>query len=100
MLLRALFEISTNYYVSVKQLSIKDDFVPRIRKVAEHMRTDGLISEEQMEVIRKHSMNEGGMLHLTTLHKWVHSDSFHPNYLELTNMWDSTEFYFRECWNA
>lgn len=101
MLLRTLIEYATNYYILTKVPNFpKEDFVPRIRKTAEHMFSEQKISQEQLELIKKYTLNEGSILHMTTLHKYVHSTHFHPEHQTLNAFWDEIEFYVRECWSC
>ena len=98
-LTRAVFELSVDHYIDKHSLPFKnDDFHKKIRKSAEHMRTHSKINEDQLLVIKKRTQDQDDMLHVSTLHKYVHSSHFHPDYYRLNAFWDETEFFIRKCW--
>ncbi|WP_406676400.1 ParB N-terminal domain-containing protein [Neomoorella carbonis] len=98
MLLRALIELSEKHYRELYGLPEKDAFHKRIAAVAEHMASRGEITEEQKEVILRRTRDEKDILHITTLHKYVHSTDFHPSWQILNTLWDEISFFIERCW--
>jgi hypothetical protein len=62
------------------------------------MKAAGTLNATQHEVIILHSRSEGGILHLKTLHLWVHRDNFHPTHQAVNSLWDEIGCFVRACW--
>ncbi|MCL6479499.1 MAG: ParB/Srx family N-terminal domain-containing protein [Peptococcaceae bacterium] len=99
-LFRALIELSEAYYRNRNGLPYKDAFHKNIASIAEHMAKSGEITEDQKEVIMRRTRNVEDILHITTLHKYVHSPNFHPTYQIINTMWDEFGFLIKKCWKT
>ncbi|ARU47240.1 hypothetical protein [Sulfurospirillum diekertiae] len=101
MLLRSLIEYATEYYLRNNSIICSDTrFAPKVRKCAEHMLQNNKITTNKKLVLEKRMSNEGDMMNVNTLHAYVHSPNFHPDYQTLNAFWDEIEFYVTECWNT
>jgi len=97
-LLRALIELSEGHYRQEHKLPEKDKFNKKIAAAAEHMANRGEITNDQKEVIIRRTREEEGILHVTTLHKYVHSPDFHPSAQIINTLWDEIGFFVEQCW--
>ncbi len=101
MLLRSFIEYATEYYIDKNEIKATDTrFAPKVRKCAEHMFNNGKIDANKKLLLEKRMSNEGDMFNVNTLHAYVHSPNFHPDYQTLNAFWDEIEFYVRECWSC
>ncbi|BDG59742.1 ParB/Srx family N-terminal domain-containing protein [Caldinitratiruptor microaerophilus] len=97
-LLRMLIEFSVGHYREVHGLGKEDKLVLDVAAVADHMHQQGEISDDQHELIIRRSREQGGMLHVRTLQKYVHSPDFHPSDQVLNTLWDEISFFVAKCW--
>tara|TARA_R110001583_G_scaffold183165_1_gene341713 strand:+ start:2139 stop:3494 length:1356 start_codon:yes stop_codon:yes gene_type:complete len=101
MLLRALIEISTeNYCNNFSDVKKDQDFHKQVAKVADHMLENGFIAKDEYEVVMRQTRTAESMLHIKTIQKYVHSESFHPTGQVLNSLWDEVSFYIGICWRA
>jgi hypothetical protein len=63
------------------------------------MKTSGILSESQYDVVIARSRDGNGILSTKTLHKYVHSTDFHPNYQILNSLWDEIGSFVAACWH-
>lgn len=98
MVFRTLVELSEDHYRTKHQISDGDTFTKRIARAADHMSTAGTLSDDQHQVVIRRSREDGGIMHATTLHKYVHSPDFHPNYQTLNSLWDELGCFVAACW--
>lgn len=99
-LLRTLIDLSEQHYSRLHSLPHKDKFYKRVSAAAEHMFARGEITAEQKEVILRRTREEEGILHVTTLHKYVHSPDFHPTAQVVNTLWDEIGFFVKQCWES
>ncbi|MDK2956508.1 MAG: hypothetical protein PWQ57_2004 [Desulfovibrionales bacterium] len=97
-LFRLFIELSTEYYISRNEIRIKEDnLMTKVFSAAKYMHSCGLIDEEEFQIMEraKHS-NE--IISTKSLHKWVHSEKYHPNAQTLCTFWDEIQFFLQHCW--
>lgn len=99
-LLRSLIELSERYYRNEKSLPDKNAFHSNIASIAEYMSKSGEITEDQKEVIMRRTRDKEDILHITTLHKYVHLPTFHPTYQIINTLWDEVGFLIKKCWKT
>lgn len=100
-LLRALIELSTNNYLKNNPSAVKKgDTTLRvmIKHAATHMKENGLITQERLEVVLRHCNQDGDILNITTLQKYLHSDVHFPSGETLNSIWDEIGEYVCNCW--
>lgn len=99
MLFRALVEHSIRHYIQKHNLNPKkEEFVPRIRAIINHMEEKKILSKDEVQLIGKYTIENGSMLHASTLHAYVHSSAFHPHKQALNTFWDETIPFLVACW--
>ena len=98
MLLRALIELSTNRYRDAFSVKREQDFHRQVASVADHMKNNSFISDDQYALVIRMSRENESMLHVKTLQKYVHSEAFHPTVDVLNSLWDQVSFYVETCW--
>lgn len=98
MLLRALVELSTNRYRDVFGVRLDQDFHRQVAYVADHMKSNAFIGDDQHALLIRMTRESESMLHVKTLQKYVHSDAFHPTADILNSLWDQISFYVGACW--
>lgn len=97
-LLRALIELSEEHYRKINGLKDKGAFNKNIAAAATNMKQCGNITSDQEEVILRRTRQTEDLLHVTTLHKYVHSPAFHPTMQTLNTFWDEIGFFVAKCW--
>lgn len=97
-LLRALIELSEEHYRKINGLGDKGAFNKNIAAAATKMKQCGNITSDQEEVILRRTRQTEDLLHVTTLHKYVHSPAFHPSMQTLNTFWDEIGFFVAKCW--
>lgn len=98
MLLRTLIELSETHYRETHGVALADNFHQKIARAADHMRDNNRLTPDQHQVILAQSRAEHGLLHVKTLHGYVHSPAFHPNYQTLNSLWDEISCFVAACW--
>lgn len=98
MVFRTLIELSEQHYRQISNLKDKDAFHKNIAAAADHMKDAGLLSEAQHAVVMTRTRDDGGMLHVKTLHGYVHSEHFHPTYQMLNSLWNEIGCFVAACW--
>lgn len=98
MLLRTLIELSETHYRETYGVALADNFHQKIARAADHMRDNNRLNPDQHQVILAQSRAEHGLLHVKTLHGYVHSSAFHPNYQTLNSLWDEIGCFVAACW--
>lgn len=97
-LFRSLLDISEAQYRERFGLPKKDSFHKNVAAVADHMKERGVLPADRHAVVIARSRDEVGMLHVKTLHGFVHSDSFHPERQTLNSLWDDIGPFVVQCW--
>lgn len=102
-LLRALLELSSDNYLKknpgiIRKLEFNTSLRDKIKYSAKHMHGQGVLTEERLDVITRHCEQEGGMLNISTLQKYLHSTAFFPNGESLNSMWSEIKDYVIACW--
>ena len=64
------------------------------------MLENGFIAKDEYEVVMRQTRTAESMLHIKTIQKYVHSESFHPTGQVLNSLWDEVSFYIGICWRA
>ncbi|WP_310043014.1 hypothetical protein [Pseudomonas sp. SORGH_AS_0211] len=100
-LLRALVELSTNNYLErYPEAMRKEDssLRARVKACAEHMCITNAISKERLGAIISNCTNEGGLINITTLQKYLHNTERFPSGETLNALWDEISEYVIACW--
>ncbi|MGK4342634.1 hypothetical protein ACSMFT_15810 [Ectopseudomonas oleovorans] len=102
-LLRALLELSSDHYLTVNPDAIRrlEPNTPLREKVkcsAKHMHLNGKLSQVSLDVVLRHCAEDGGMLTISTLQRYLHSTAHFPNGETLNSMWSELKDYIIECW--
>lgn len=102
-LLRALLELSSDNYLMnnpgiIRRLEPNTPLREKVRYSARHMHANGKLSHDKMDVVNRHCAEDGGMLTITTLQKYLHSTAHFPNGETLNSMWSELKDYIIECW--
>jgi hypothetical protein len=101
-LLRVLFELSVENYISQINLNTvtdKDTLVRRAVKVAEDLHANGKIDKKYLDACKKLQQNED-IISMDTMNKWVHSPKFNPSPDHLKSVWDTLSEFIVLCLNA
>lgn len=98
MLLRALIELSTNYYRQKHELKDEQHLHKSVASAADHMKQNGKLSDEQHNIVMHHTRHEAGMLHIKTIQSYVHKTTFMPNGQTLNTIWDEIGCFVGACW--
>ncbi|MCE1239764.1 MAG: ParB/Srx family N-terminal domain-containing protein [Azonexaceae bacterium] len=98
MLMRSLIELSNNYYRERHSLR-KNDLHLSVANSADHMKTSGLLTAEQHETIMRYTRGHQGILHIKTLHHYVHRTDAHPDAQSLNTTWDELRSFVVACWH-
>lgn len=99
MLLRTLIELSETHYRETNGVELAGNFHQKIARAADHMRVNNRLNHDQHQAILAQSRAEHGLLHVKTLHGYVHTSAFHPNYQTLNSQWDEIGCFVAACWN-
>lgn len=102
-LLRALLELSSDNYLTVnpgviRRLEPNTPLREKVKYSARHMHGRGLLTQDRLDVILRHCAEDGGMLTISTLQKYLHSTAHFPNGETLNSMWSELKDYIVECW--
>ncbi|HGN2917724.1 hypothetical protein [Pseudomonas aeruginosa] len=102
-LLRALLELSSDNYLTVNPDAIRrlESNTPLREKVkcsAKHMHQNGKLPQNRLDIILRHCSEDGGMLTISTLQRYLHSSAHFPNGETLNSMWSELKDYIIECW--
>ncbi|MGB8922671.1 MAG: hypothetical protein WCC61_14305 [Pseudomonas sp.] len=102
-LLRALLELSSDNYLennpsAIRRLEPNTPLREKVKCSARHMHANGKISQDNLDVVTRHCAEDGGMLTISTLQKYLHSTSHFPNGETLNSMWSELKQYIIECW--
>lgn len=102
-LLRALLELSSDNYLTnhpgvIRRLEPNTPLREKVKSSARHMHANGKLSHDNMDVVTRHCAEDGGMLTISTLQKYLHSTAHFPNGETLNSMWSELKDYIIECW--
>ncbi|MCP1518737.1 hypothetical protein J2Y74_003047 [Pseudomonas migulae] len=102
-LLRALLELSSDNYLennpgTIRRLESNTPLREKVRCSARHMHANGKLSQDNLDVVSRHCAEDGGMLTISTLQKYLHSTAHFPNGETLNSMWSELKQYIIECW--
>ncbi|WP_162868269.1 hypothetical protein [Pseudomonas viridiflava] len=102
-LLRALLELSSDNYISNNPGVIRDSeqntpLREKVKRSAKRMNANGKLSQDHLDVILRHCVEEGGMLTISNLQKYLHSVAHFPNGETLNSMWSELKYFIIECW--
>lgn len=102
-LLRALLELSSDNYLTVnsgviRRLESNTPLREKVKYSARHMHQNGVLSQDRLDVILRHCAEDGGMLTISTLQKYLHSTAHFPNGETLNSMWSELKDYIIGCW--
>jgi hypothetical protein len=100
MLLRGLLELSDLAYREAHGLPDKRILHSNIAASADHMKNVGLLNEGEHLVILSYTRSEQEIMHVKSIQKYIHSDTFHPNGQRLNTMWDEMGVFVRACWEG
>ncbi|MDR0280241.1 MAG: hypothetical protein LBJ37_20390 [Paucimonas sp.] len=102
-LLRALLELSSNNYLennptAIRRLEPNTPLREKVKCSARHMHANGKLSQDSLDIVSRHCAEDGGMLTISTLQKYLHSTAHFPNGETLNSMWSELKDYIIECW--
>jgi hypothetical protein len=102
-LLRALLELSSDNYLennpgAIRRLEPNTPLREKVKCSAKHMHANAKLSQDNLDVVLRHCSEEGGMLTISTLQKYLHSTAHFPNGETLNSMWSELQQYIIECW--
>lgn len=102
-LLRALLELSSDNYLennpgAIRRVEPNTPLREKVKYSARHMHANGKLSQDNLDVVSRHCAEEGGMLTISTLQKYLHSTAHFPNGETLNSMWSELKHYIIECW--
>lgn len=102
-LLRALLELSSDNYLEnnpgvIRRLEPNTPLREKVKYSARHMHVNGKLSQDGLDVVSRHCAEDGGMLTISTLQKYLHSTTHFPNGETLNSMWSELKQYIIECW--
>jgi len=102
-LLRALLELSSDNYLEknpgvIRRLEPNTPLREKVKYSARHMHSNGKLSQDNLDVVTRHCAEDGGMLTISTLQKYLHSTAHFPNGETLNSMWSELKHYIIECW--
>ena len=102
-LLRALLELSSENYLeknpgAIRRLEINTPLREKVKCSARHMHVNGKLSQDNLDIVLRHCAEDGGMLTISTLQKYLHSTAHFPNGETLNSMWSELKQYIIECW--
>ncbi|WP_216666481.1 hypothetical protein, partial [Pseudomonas aeruginosa] len=70
----------------------------KVRGAARDMYQKEILSKDRVEVMERHCNEEGGMLNINTLQRYLHSTAYFPNGETLNSMWNEFKDYVIACW--
>jgi len=102
-LLRALLELSSDNYLennpeAIRRVEQNTPLREKVKCSARHMHANGKLSQDNLDVVTRHCAEDGGMLTISTLQKYLHSTAHFPNGETLNSMWSELKNYIIECW--
>lgn len=102
-LLRALLELSSDNYLLnnpgvIRRVESNTPLREKVKYSARHMHGNAKLTQDQLDVVLRHCAEEGGMLTISTLQKYLHSAAHFPNGETLNSMWSELKYYIVECW--
>jgi len=102
-LLRALLELSSDNYLknnpsAIRKLEHNTPLRDKVKCSARHMQANGKLSQDHLDVVLRHCAEDGGMLTISTLQKYLHSTAHFPSGETLNSMWSELKHYIIECW--
>lgn len=102
-LLRALLELSSDNYLeknpsAIRKLEHNTPLKEKVKCSARHMHSNGKLTQDNLDIILRHCAEDGGMLTITTLQKYLHSTAHFPSGETLNAMWSELKNYIIECW--
>jgi hypothetical protein len=104
MLLRALIELSDNYYRDKHSIILpnQDGLGKKIIKSAEHMKDSGVLNKDELDMVKRlcSHQNELTLIHIEALQKIIHKDTHNPDYKQLNTFWDNFGVFVRTCWRS
>lgn len=104
MLLRALIEISDNFYRDKHSIILpnQESLGKKIIKSAEHMKDAGVLNKDEIDIVKRlcSHQNELTLIHIEALQKIIHKDTHNPDYRQLNTFWDNFGVFVRTCWRS
>lgn len=99
---RVFFELSVDHFVRKASLPLgsKPTLRKKIRKVEEHFKEQGLLTEDELRYIRVVHSSDHHLLSVDTFHAYVHSKHFNPIESELKTTWDNIEPFIAKIWET
>lgn len=102
-LFRALVELSSDNYLkrnpdAIRKLEMNTSLREKVKCSAKHMHHHNRLSSDHTEVVLRHCDEEGGMLNINTLQRYLHSTAYFPNGETLNSMWSEIKEYVIACW--
>lgn len=102
-LFRSLVELSSENYLkcnpdAIKKLDMNTSLRDKVKCASRHMHYRGALSDDRLEVVLRHCNEEGGMLNINTLQRYLHSTAYFPNGETLNSMWSEIKDYVIGCW--
>ncbi len=101
-LVRVFLELCLDKYIkSVKLANVKesDSLKRKINKVKQDLLSKKLLSQKDLKSIDFHLSDENSLLHMTTLHAYVHNMNFSPIPDNLKLTWDNIQEFVEILWD-
>lgn len=98
MLLRALLELSNEYYRGQHSLSAISHLHQSVANSADHMLNAGLLVQPEHDLVMSYTRSATSMLHIKTIQAYIHRTTHHPNGQALNTIWDEIGCFLRACW--
>jgi len=102
-LFRVFLEFSVEAYMdrrSVTGVTVNDSLKDKIKAVAKHMQTNGIMDKKALHAANKAASDPTSMFSTVTLNAYVHNQKFYPLATELKTSWDNLEPFIVKLWHG
>jgi hypothetical protein len=98
MLLRALLEISDEYYRKKQGMQDKKVLAKNVAASADSMLQKSLLTQPEHDMVKRLTGGPDTLLQIETLQKMLHRDTHHSSKQFVNTMWDNVGCFVRACW--
>lgn len=99
MLLRALIELSDEYYRDKENLGDQQKLAKNVRKSAAHMRDRGMLAPIEFDITaRLCGGGDESLIEIESLQKMVHRDTHHLTKQFVNTFWTNIAPFVKACW--
>jgi hypothetical protein len=102
-LFRVFLEFSVEAYMdrrSVTSVTLNDSLKDKIKGVAKHMQTNGIMDKKALLAANKAANDPTSMFSTVQLNAYVHNQKFYPSASELKTSWDNLEPFIVKLWHG